>query len=102
MFFTTPHISARRLPPLFRSRGRPDDRRSGDGTPRRDGRHARLDEPGEVWQRENLRRLHAHERFPPLADEVRAGARSEEHTSELQSLRHLVCSLRTEKTTKAK
>src|SRR5947199_4850471 len=33
----------------------------------------------------------------PLADRERVGPRSEEHTSELQSLRHLVCRLLLEK-----
>src|SRR5205814_9055784 len=37
------------------------------------------------------------QKIPPVSPRIRARARSEEHTSELQSLRHLVCRLLLEK-----
>src|SRR5258705_3439190 len=43
-------------------------------------------------------RLQGHRRILCWTDVVLQGARSEEHTSELQSLRHLVCRLLLEKT----
>src|SRR5438045_5266996 len=39
----------------------------------------------------------AHARAPDLGQPIRVDRRSEEHTSELQSLRHLVCRLLLEK-----
>src|SRR5205814_8941172 len=43
------------------------------------------------------RRAEIHDRLGVLIDPVVRGGRSEEHTSELQSLRHLVCRLLLEK-----
>src|ERR1039458_10545748 len=45
----------------------------------------------------SLPRWHHHRRNPLAGCSYRAGSRSEEHTSELQSLRHLVCRLLLEK-----
>src|SRR5437899_8563907 len=53
-----------------------------------------------VFQVENLRALtRSHRALVPLVDEIlsQSVGRSEEHTSELQSLRHLVCRLLLEK-----
>src|SRR5205814_9228209 len=50
--------------------------------------------------RGRFRRKAGHRRLSFRVDGADAGDRSEEHTSELQSLRHLVCRLRLEKTSK--
>src|SRR5205814_10411139 len=72
---------------LFRSLGHRDDRADRAGTP--DGR---------VWHRLYRPRGDGQEALEPRqhSHAYRAG-RSEEHTSELQSLRHLVCRLLLEK-----
>src|SRR3712207_7933555 len=72
---------------LFRSLHPTDDQRIG----RRVLTHQRLDDPVAL----RLQRLQPH--VQPYVRVDRAGARSEEHTSELQSRQYLVCRLLLEK-----
>src|SRR5437899_11328428 len=69
---------------LFRSAHRPD--RCRGGVRRRRGLHAAPQSRYGAWTRRRVR-----------AQRPTAPTRSEEHTSELQSLRHLVCRLLLEK-----
>src|SRR5258705_1278236 len=70
---------------LFRSRTAPHRARSEDL-----GSVGRVEEPANRLSSRRIRRQRTgHQRLPP--------GRSEEHTSELQSLRHLVCRLLLEK-----
>ena len=67
-------VGKRGREPVRREGRRADHRRSCDGAPGGDPRHVPLDETGQVGQGEDRRRLAADERFPALADQVRAGA----------------------------
>src|SRR2546423_11889669 len=60
------------------------------------------DLPDLVHRHGGRRRLEDHERRHELHADLRQGERSEEHTSELQSLAYLVCRLLLEKKKKRK
>src|SRR5437899_5690843 len=77
---------------LFRSRGSPDVGEDHEGALRRDER----EEPDASLPHADRRR-HAAGAAAARQRRARHRARSEEHTSELQSLRHLVCRLLLEK-----
>src|SRR5258705_4598006 len=89
-------------PPLFRSD--PGSLRTGYGAIDTDGRRHQLIETGFIGPSrllslpERLRLIHAG--LSDLIARLDPDVRSEEHTSELQSLRHLVCRLLLEKKTR--
>src|SRR6266705_3230678 len=67
-----PPLGERRREPARCKGRRAKERRSGNGVAGRHGGDARLREPCQVGEREDLRDLRAQERLPPLAHEVRS------------------------------